>query len=116
MQRKHDEEKRRWYQEKVNEFETKKAKEINLRQKILEDIIKLKGSKFVQFEIKGEKRKIENLKEHHLLEIDTSVLQEIKKKFEEDSKKTADDKYIKTFKRTDHIERERRNLEVNRIQ
>lgn len=31
------------------------------------------------------------------------------------SKKGADDKYIRTFKRTDYIERERRNLEVNKI-
>ncbi len=31
------------------------------------------------------------------------------------SKKGADDKYIRTFKRTDYIERERRNLEVNKV-
>lgn len=93
-------------------MEAKKAKELNLRKKLLEEIIKLKGNRFVTFEIKGEPKKIENIKEHHLLEIDTNVLQDIRKKFEEDSKKGADDKFIRTFKRTDYIERERRNVEL----
>lgn len=59
-------------------------------------------------EIKGEKKKIENITENQLLEIDTAVLSEIKKKFEDDSKKTADDKYVRTFKRVEYTERERR--------
>lgn len=88
-------------------MEQRKAKELSIRQKILQDIIKLKGGKYVTFEINQERKKIELLKDHHLLEIDTGVLQDIKKKFEEEAKKGADDKYVRGFKKNDYIERER---------
>lgn len=89
-------------------MDLKRAKELTNRVKIIQDIIRLKGKRFVTLEIKGEKKKIENITENQLLEIDTAVLSEIKKKFEDDSKKTADDKYVRTFKRVEYTERERR--------
>lgn len=55
-------------------MELRKAKELSIRWKILQDIIKLKGGKYVTFEINQERKKIELLKDHHLLEIDTGVL------------------------------------------
>ncbi|CAD8151309.1 unnamed protein product [Paramecium octaurelia] len=110
-QRRQDEERKKFEQERIAEMEAKKAKEISIRQKLLQDIIKLKGGKYVTFEINGERKKIELLKDYHLLNIDTGVLQDIKKKFEEEAKKGADDKYLRTFKKNDYIERERAIME-----
>ena len=45
------------------------------------------------------------------MEVDTAHLYEIKKKFEEESKKNADDKYLRNFKKTEYHERERRVYE-----
>jgi hypothetical protein len=39
-------------------------------------------------------------------------LSEIKKKFDEEAKKAADDKYVKTYKRIEYTERERRRVTV----
>lgn len=55
-------------------MELKKAKELAIRAKLVAEIIKFKGSKLVTLEIDGERKKIENLKEFHLLIIDTTVL------------------------------------------
>ena len=41
----------------------KQEKEIAVRRKILNDIIKLKGKKFVTFEIAGDKKKLEKIKD-----------------------------------------------------
>ena len=49
----------------------KQEKEIQLRRKIVNDIIKLKGKRFVTFELAGEKKKIEKIKDAQLLDIDT---------------------------------------------
>ena len=65
-------------------MDIKRTKELTARVKLLQDIIKLKGKRFVTLELKGEKKKIENINENQLLEIDTNILQEIKKKFEEE--------------------------------
>ncbi|CAD8162304.1 unnamed protein product [Paramecium pentaurelia] len=110
-QRRQDEERKKFEQERIAEMEAKKAKELAIRQKLLQDIIKLKGGKYVTFEINGERKKIELLKDYHLLNIDTGILQDIKKKFEEEAKKGADDKYLRTYKKNDYIERERAIME-----
>lgn len=48
--------------------------------------------------------------------IDSGILQDIKKKFEEDARKGADDKYLRGFRRTDYIERERQIYETKVIE
>ena len=75
----------------------------------------MKGRRFVTLEIKGERIKLENIKDGMLLEVDTVHLQEIKKKFEEEAKKNADDKYVRNFKKIEYIERERKLLEAQRV-
>ncbi|CAD8061473.1 unnamed protein product [Paramecium primaurelia] len=105
-QRRQDEQRKKFEQEKIADMEAKKAQEMAIRQKLLQDMIKLKGGKYVTFEINGERKKIELLKVYHLLNIDTGILQDINKKFEEEAKKGADDKYLRTFKKNDYIERE----------
>ena len=42
-------------------------------------------------------------------------MSEIKKKFEEEAKKAADDKYVKAYKRIEYTERERRRMVVDRL-
>jgi len=97
-------------------LERRKDKEIATRRKLVNDIIKLKGKRFVTLEIVGEKKKIENLKDNHLELIDTNILNEIKKKFDEEAKKAADDKYVKAYKRTEFTERERRTLNARFVE
>ena len=45
-------------------MDIKRTKELTARVKLLQDIIKLKGKRFVTLELKGEKKKIENINEN----------------------------------------------------
>jgi hypothetical protein len=62
-ERKEEDRRKQLEQDRILEMLKKQEKEIATRRKLLNDIIKLKGKRFVTFEIAGEKKKIEKIKD-----------------------------------------------------
>jgi hypothetical protein len=116
------EEQKREERKKNEEEERKRRKEMERREKeaelielsikkkekILQDILKIKGNQIVKIDGK----RLEQFKREELIAVEESTLTELKSMIQNREKENVENKYKRAFQRADYIERARREEEI----